>query len=48
MMTREDRLLLLFPHKFRAEVTSTSAGDGEVNLDARLKSQRVRMGVELM
>jgi hypothetical protein len=46
MTTKEDRALLLNPGRFRADAVSLhSSIDGET--EARLKEQRVRMGIEL-
>ena len=48
MMTKEDRELMLHPSRFRAHsALLTSPPPAEMDLDSRLKSHRVRMGVEL-
>jgi hypothetical protein len=46
MMTKEDLALLFNPSQFRAEVLPLH--DSDVSIDSKLKSHRVRMGVELM
>jgi hypothetical protein len=46
MTTKEDRALLLNPGRFRADAVALhSSIDGEA--EARLKEERVRMGIEL-
>ena len=48
MMTKEDRELMLHPSRFRAHsALLTSPPPAEMELNARLKQHRVRMGVEL-
>ena len=48
MMTKEDRELMLHPSRFRANAALlNSPPPAEIELGLRLKSQRVRMGVEL-
>ena len=45
MMTREDRALLLHPHRFRADAIALQASDR--GTEAKLKAERLRMGIEL-
>ena len=46
MTTKEDRELMINPSRFRADLVSHQP-DGSESLDARLKAERMRMGVEL-
>ncbi len=46
MITREDRELLLHPHRFRADAIKLPPDVRQT--DVRLKAERVRMGVELL
>ncbi len=46
MLTKEDRALLLHPGRFRADAVALKPFESET--EARLKAERVRMGVELL
>ncbi len=46
MMTKEDRELMLNPGRFRTE--SSELQHDKRGTEARLKAERVRMGVELL
>jgi hypothetical protein len=45
MTTKEDRELMLHPHRFLVDQIALHSGDSEAEM--RLKAERVRMGVEL-
>jgi hypothetical protein len=45
MTTPEDRALLLHPHKFRTEEMSLQLAETEI--EARLRAERERMGINL-